>query len=76
MRQFRYRYEITRGLCNDELHALDFWVLTKDVVLFSKNLYDDELATGEFYEFEDLLGALFERPANTHNVRETMDQFA
>ena len=41
MRQFRYRYEITRGKSNAELHALDFWVVTKDVVLFSKNLYED-----------------------------------
>ena len=76
MRPFRYRYEITRGLCNDALHALDFWIVTKDVVLFSKNLYEDEIATGEFYQFEDLLGALFERPANTLHVRETMNQFA
>ena len=33
MKMFRYIKEITEGLENNDLHALDYWLATRDVVL-------------------------------------------
>ena len=75
MKVFSYAGEVTRGKSASELHSLDYYLLTKDVVMFSKSLYDEELANGTFYDFPDLLGALFERSSNTEDIHETMNQY-
>ena len=48
MKYFRYHAEVTETLGNENLHALDYWVITSDVVDTVNNVYDDELNDGTF----------------------------
>ena len=43
MKRFWYIKDITEGLENDDLHALDYWLMTRDVVLVVASLYVDEI---------------------------------
>ena len=72
MKTFRYIGEITEQVNAEELHALDYWVMTRDIVTAIASLYEEEIDDGSFYTFEGLVDGLFERPENTENVRETM----
>ena len=72
MKMFRYIKEITEGLENDDLHALDYWLVTRDVVSAIGSLYEEEIQDGTFYEYEGLVDGVFERSENTNDVRETM----
>ena len=56
----------------EELHALDYWVMTRDIVTAIASLYEEEIDDGSFYTFKGLVDGNFERPENTENVRETM----
>ena len=72
MKMFRYIKEITEGLENDDLHALDYWLATRDVVSAIGTLYEDEIQDGSFYEYGGLVDGVFERSKNANDVKETM----
>ena len=72
MKMFRFVKDITEDANNEDLHALDYWILTKDIVTRVGSLYEEEIEDGTFYEFEGLVDGLFERAENVQNVRETM----
>ena len=75
MRMFRFVKDITEDVAESELHALDYWLLTRDIVTAVGSLYEDEIDNETFYEFEGLVDGLFERVENTDDVRETMARF-
>ena len=72
MKTFRFVSDITEEVDDDDLHALDYWILTRDIVTAISSLYEEEIEDGTFYNFEGLVEGLFERSKNTENVRETM----
>ena len=72
MKHFKYWHEITDGLDNEELHSLDYWVITRDIVDTVNDAYDVELNSEEFYNYPRLIEGLFERPENTASVRATL----
>ena len=72
MKYFRYHGEVTETLGNENLHALDYWVITSDVVDTVNNVYDDELNDGTFFQYTNLVDALFERTENTRDIRSTL----
>ena len=57
------------------LHALDHWLLTTDIVTAVGFLYEEKIENEMFYEFEGLVDGLFERAENSDDVRETMARF-
>ena len=69
---FRYIKEITEGLENEDLHALDYYLVTRDIVSAIGSLYEEEIQDGTFYEYEGLVDGVFERSENTNDVRDTM----
>ena len=75
MRMFRFVKDITEDVAESDLHALDYWLLTRDIVTAVGSLYEDEIDNETFYEFEGLVDGLFERVENTDDVRETMARF-
>ena len=72
MKMFRYMNDITEGLENDDLHALDYWLVTRDVVSAVASLYEDEIQDESFYEYKGLVDGMFERSENADDVRATM----
>ena len=72
MKHFRYWHEVTDGYDNDSLHALDYWVVTSDIVETVNDLYDQELQDDSFYEYPRLLEGLFERDQNTRDIMATV----
>ena len=72
MKMVRYINDITEGLDNEDLHALDYWLVTKDVVSAVAALYEDELQDETFYEYDGLVDGLFERSENAEAVRATI----
>ena len=72
MRMFRFINDTTEAVDDDDLHALDYWLLTKDIVTAIGSLYEEEIEDETFYEFEGLVDGLFERAENIDNVRETL----
>ena len=71
-KMFRYIKDITERLENDDLHALDYWLVTRDVVSAVASLYEDEIQDETFYEYKGLVDGLFERHENADDVRATM----
>ena len=69
MKFFKYFGEVTHDFSNDDLHALDYWVVKKDVVSTFIDLYEEELQDDSFYEYPRLVGGLFERQPEENNVR-------
>ena len=61
MKQFKYFGEVTEDFSNENLHALDYWVITRDVVSTVNDIYEEELLDDTFFEFPLLVGGLFER---------------
>ena len=51
MKQFRYFGETTEDFSNDDLHALDYWVITRDVVSTVNDIYEEELHDDTFFNF-------------------------
>ena len=72
MKMFRYIKDITEVFENDDLHALDYWLVTRDVVSAVASLYEDEIQDEKFYEYEGLVDGLFERREHADDVRATM----
>ena len=75
MRMFRFIKDITEDVDASNLHALDYLVLTRDIVTAVGSLYEDEIENETFYEFEGLVDGLFERAENSDDVRGTMARF-
>ena len=72
MRMFRFINNTTEAVDDDDLHVLDYWLLTKDIVTAIGSLYEEEIEDETFYEFEGLVDGLFERAENIDNARETL----
>ena len=72
IKTFRCIKEITENLENNELRALDYWLVTRDVVMSIGALYEDEIQDGSFYMYEGLIDGLFEKDKNTNDVTGTM----
>ena len=72
---FRFIKDITEDVDASNLHALDYWVLTRDIVTAVGSLYEEEIENEMFYEFEGIVDGLFERAENSDDVRETMARF-
>ena len=75
MKPFFYIKELTEGFTNDDLHALDFWLLTMDIVRVIDVLYKDELQDDSFYMHKGLIDGLFERKENADDVRATINKY-
>ena len=75
MKSFFYIKELTEGFKNDDLHALDFWLLTMDIVRVIDVLYKDELQDDSFYMHKGLIDGLFERKENADDVRATINKY-
>ena len=61
MKQFKYFGEVTEDFSNENLHALDYWVITRDVISTVNDIYEEELRDDAFFDFPFLVGGLFER---------------
>lgn len=73
MNEFAYR-GVTNFTDPEDRHALDYYVLTKDVVSFATNYYRDEIRTGAFFTDAAFGDALFERETNKANLQATMNR--
>ena len=63
---------ITVGLENNELYALDDWLVTRDVVSAIGTLYEDATQDELFNDDKRLVDSLFERSENADDVRATI----
>ena len=61
MKQFRYFLEMTQDYSNDNLHAFDYWVITRDVISTVNDIYEEELNDETFFDYPLLVEGLFER---------------
>lgn len=61
MKQFRYFGEVTQDYINDDLNALDYWVITRDVIHKVNDIYEKELHDDTFFDYPFLVEVLFER---------------
>ena len=75
MRIFCFVKDITEDMDKNDLHAMDYWLLTRNIVTVVGSLYEEEIENEMFYEFEGLVDGLFEKVENTDDVRETMARF-
>ena len=50
MKMFRYIKDIVEALENDDLHALDYCLVTRDVVSAVASLYEDDIQDETFYQ--------------------------
>ena len=50
VKMFRYIKDTTEGLKNDDIYALDCWLVTRKVVLAVASLYEDVIQDEIFYE--------------------------
>ena len=50
MKTFRFVADITEEVDDDDLHALDYWILTRDIVTAISSLYEEEIEDGTFYK--------------------------
>ena len=57
---------------NEKCYALNYWLVTRDVLLAIKAVYEDEIQDQCFYKCERLVDGLFERSANANDVRGTI----
>ena len=73
MFKFVYCGEITEGVRDNKLEALDHYCMTKDVVSFVKNYYEEEIRDRSFYETDSFSSAFFGREENTNNVQQTIE---
>ena len=55
MKHFKYVGDITEGLDDSNLHALDYYIVTNDVVCAAKQMYDEEVSDGSFLIMMTLL---------------------
>ncbi|MGH7954333.1 MAG: hypothetical protein ACREOZ_00055 [Gloeomargaritales cyanobacterium] len=69
---------IYRGIVHyaeyEDRHALDYYVITRDVISFATTYYREELANGKFYSNPVFGHALFEREANRTDLQATMNR--
>ena len=61
MKFFRYFGEAKHDCSNNNLHTVDYLVVTTDVISTVIYLYDEELQDDYFYEYPRLLGGRFGR---------------
>ena len=50
MKHFKYVGDISEGLDDSNLHALDYYIVTHDVVCAAKQMYDEEVSDGSFFK--------------------------
>ena len=59
-----------------ELHALDHYIITKDVSKFANLYFKEEIYSGSIFGDEELLNALFGRTKNVEDVKETFEIYS
>ena len=67
-----YVKDVTEDLENDDRHALDYWLVTMDVVSAIGSLYEDDIRYECLYQYIGLVGFRFEINENICDVRGTM----
>ena len=73
--KFEFQGDVTKDSDDDDLHALDYYAITREVVAFAKQYYSDELQRCVFYKNDEIVEALFERKSNVKNVEFTMNRY-
>ena len=75
MSKFAYCGEITEGVSNNKLEALDHYCITKDIVSFVRSYYEEEIYDRSFFDCDTFCGAYFGRKENIKNLEETIEWF-
>ena len=73
MFKFVYCGEITEGVKDNKLEALDHYCMTKDVVSFVKSYYKEGIRDRSFYDTDTFSNAFFGREENTNSVQQTIE---
>ena len=58
-----------------EFHALDNYIITKDVANFANFYFKEEIDSGSIFEDEELLNALLGRTTNVDDVKEIFENY-
>ena len=75
MFKFTYCGEITEGVSNNKLEALDHYCITKDIVSFVKSYYEEEINDRSFFDGDTFCSAYFGRKENICNLEDTIERF-
>lgn len=73
--KFVFQGDVTSDVSDDDLHSLDYYAITSEVVGFAKAYFSDELDSSTFFHNEDIVSSLFERKSNLKKVEFTMNRY-
>ena len=75
MFKFAYCGEITEGVSNSNLEALDHYCVTKDIVSFVRSYYEEEINDRSFFDGDTYCSAYFGRKENINDIEDTVERF-
>ena len=75
MYKFAYCGEITEGVSNSNLEDLDHYCVTKDIVSFVRNYYEENINDRSFFDGDTFCSTYFGRKKNIENLEDTIERF-